>query len=325
MAAPEFHERPTRQKDSRIDSRAARSAEEGSVADTIAVLNMKGGVGKTTLAVNLASYCFDPGRAGVLLVDLDPQFNASQYLMDYKTYEAHLSAGGTIADLLIDSPTLTLRRRPKKKTIDDCVYRIRARQGPRKYFDLLPSQLALSHVVKNPAQMEYRLERLLQPIQSRYDYIFIDCAPTDSVLTTMALMASGFLLIPVRPDRFSILGYALVGETVRQFRDNSPNPHNIQELGTVFTQVNDATGIEGQCMAEIRRLATQDGSYVFSASLPVSRTFLRAVQNQTPAFETKYARTELKGSISDIVREMKTRIAAQKKTIADEQEKGSAT
>jgi cellulose biosynthesis protein BcsQ len=129
----------------------------------------------------------------------------------------------------------------------------------------------------------------------------------------MALMASDFLLIPVRPDRFSILGYALVGETVRHFRENSPDPHRVRELGTVFTQVNDATGIEGQCMAEIRKLAAQDGSYVFNASLPVSRTFLRAVQNQTPAFETKYARTELKGSISDIAREMKARIIEHKK------------
>ena len=146
------------------------------MAYTIAVLNMKGGVGKTTLAVNLASHCFSPGRDGVLLVDLDPQFNASQYLMNYETYDTHLKKGGTIADLLIDSPNLTLRRRVKKKTIGDCIYRVRARNAARKYFDLLPSQLALSHVVKNPAQMECKLERLLRPMQSKYDFIFIDCA-----------------------------------------------------------------------------------------------------------------------------------------------------
>lgn len=134
----------------------------------------------------------------------------------------------------------------------------------------------------------------------------------------MALMASDFLLIPVRPDRFSILGYTLLGETVRDFRNNSPDPHDVQELGTVFTQVNDATGIEGECMAEIRKSATTDGSYVFNASLPVSRTFIRAIQEQTPAFETKYAREELKGSISNIVREMKARITHLKK-------KGTAT
>ena len=127
----------------------------------------------------------------------------------------------------------------------------------------------------------------------------------------MALTASDFLLIPVRPDRFSILGYALVGETVRQFRENSLNPHTVEELGTVFTQVIDATGIEGQCMAEIRKQAARDGSYVFSASLPVSRTFLRAVQDQTPAFETKYARGS-EGQHHKHRGEMKTRISALK-------------
>jgi chromosome partitioning protein len=278
------------------------------MADTIALLNMKGGVGKTTLAVELASHCYTHGRSGVLLIDLDPQFNASQYLMDYKTYESHLKRGGTIADLLIDSPVLTLRRRRKKITFKECVYHVRTRQGSQKHFDLLPSQLALSHVVKNPAQMDYKLEKLLETARSRYEYIFIDCAPTDSVLTTMALMASDFLLIPVRPDRFSILGYALVGQTVRHFKDNSHDPHNVRQLGTVFTQVRDSTGIEGECMAEIRRQAAKDGSYVFNESLRFSPTFLRAIQNQTPASETKWARTELKGSISNIVREMKTRI-----------------
>lgn len=283
------------------------------MADTIALLNMKGGVGKTTLAVNLASHCYSRGRSTVLLIDLDPQFNASQYLMDYKTYEKHLQASGTVADLLIDSPVLTVRKRRKKPTLNDCIYRCKTAQASKSYFDLLPSQLALSHVVKNPAQMEYKLEKLLQSSHTRYDYIFIDCAPTDSVLTTMALMAADYLLIPVRPDRFSILGYALVGETVRHFRDNSPDPHNVRELGTVFTQVNDATGIEGECMTEIQTQAAKDGSYVFKSWLPFSRTFLRAVQNQTPAFETKYAREELKGAITDLVREMKTRITELKK------------
>lgn len=288
------------------------------MADTVALLNMKGGVGKTTLAVELASHCYTHGRSGVLLIDLDPQFNASQCLMDYKSYEQHLKTGGTIADLLIDSPVLTLRKRAKKTTFNDCVYRVKTRQGARRHFDLLPSQLALSHVVKNPAQMEYKLEKVLKTVQSHYDYIFIDCAPTDSVLTTMALMASDFLLIPVRPDRFSILGYALVGETVRHFRNNSQDPHNVQELGTIFTQVRDSTGIEGECMAEIRKLAAKDGSYVFQEPLRFSKTFLRAVQDQTPASETKHARQTLKGSISNIVREMKTQIAQQKK-------KGTAT
>lgn len=280
------------------------------MTSTIALLNMKGGVAKTTLAVNLAHHCFDKGGDNVLLIDLDPQFNASQYLMDFKKYEAHRRNGGTIADLLIESPTLSSTT-VNEKSFNDCVYHVKPKSGKRgNIFDLLPSELTLSHVVKNPHQMEFRLEKILQPVRSAYDYIFIDCAPTDSVLTTMTLAASGYLLIPVKPDKFSILGYALLGKTVSHFRTYCPNPHNVQELGTVFTFVpNSASPIERKCMKEVRELADKDDAYVFDAVLPVSQTFITAVQNQTPAFDTKYARTELKDSITRIVDEMKQRIA----------------
>ena len=285
--------------------------ESKTLSKTIALLNMKGGVAKTTLAVNLAHHCFDKGGSDVLLIDLDPQFNASQYLMDYKKYEAHRNSGGTIADLLIEVPRLS-GATVDEKEFDDCVFRVKTKPVKKgKRFDLLPSELLLSHVVKNPHQMEHRLEKILAPIRDRYEYIFIDCAPTDSVLTTMTLTASDYLLIPVKPDKFSILGYALLGQTVSQFRKNSSDPHKVSELGTVFTFVPSSLGInsiEQKCMNEIRELADKDDAYVFDSALPVSQTFITAVQNQTPAFDTKYARTELKDSITNIVLEMKRQI-----------------
>ena len=86
------------------------------MAITISLLNMKGGVGKTTLAVNLAWHIFQSDGKKVLLVDLDPQFNATQYVMDYKSFETHRKNAGTIADLLIEQPRLNLRLRKIKKT-----------------------------------------------------------------------------------------------------------------------------------------------------------------------------------------------------------------
>ena len=182
---------------------------------------MKGGVGKTTLAVSLA-WQFHSEGANVLLVDLDPQFNATQYVMDYKSFEAHRKKSGTIADILIDQPSLDLRPKKAKKKPANSLYRV-SNEGGKK-FDLLPAELRLAHVVKNPAQMDYRLEKMLATLQSHYDYIFIDCAPTDSVLTTMALMASDFLLIPMRPDRFSILGFTNLTNTIETFRQNCEDP-----------------------------------------------------------------------------------------------------
>lgn len=279
---------------------------------TVCLLNMKGGVGKTTLAVNLAWHAFRHAKKRVLLIDFDPQFNASQYTMDFEAYETHVRNNGTIADLLIESPELNLKSKPKTKSPKKCIARIEdggGTNGKKRYLDILPSQLELAHVVKNPAQMEYKLEKLLAPIRPEYDYIFIDCAPTDSVLTTMALTASNFILTPVRPDRFSILGFGNLIKTVRYFRENSNDANNVQELGIVFTQVRDSSTVEKQCMNSVRSAAKANKAYVFNGMLGFSNTFVRAVQDQTPAFETKYARDDLKANMTSIVEEMEARIA----------------
>ena len=275
----------------------------------ISLLNMKGGVGKTTLAVNLAWHTYSRSKKRVLLVDLDPQFNASQYMMHFQAYRDHVAENGTIADILIESPTLGLKKKPKKVPDKKRIARMEEAQAGH-YLDLLPSQLQLAHVVKNPAQMEYKLQKLLVPLGSDYDYIFIDCAPTDSVLTTMALTASHYFLIPVRPDRFSILGYANLLEAVEDFKARSPDPNNVRDLGVVFTQVRGQSSVESSSMNSIRAFADKNDSYVFDSELGFSDTFLRAIEDQTPAFRTKYARDELKVSLREIATEMVARIAA---------------
>lgn len=275
---------------------------------TIALLNMKGGVGKTTLAVNLAWHSYRHKKKRVLLIDLDPQFNASQYMLDFNVYKDHLKNNGTIADLLIDQPELSLTKKKKKAIPVSKRIAEMATAPSGHYLHFLPSQLALAHVVKNPAQMDFRLEKILSEIRHSYDYIFIDCAPTDSVLTTMTLTASNYILIPIRPDRFSILGYANLVDTVRAFKEKTPDPNDVKELGLIFTQVRGNNEVERSCMDEVRSLASSYGSYVFPSTLKFSNTFLRAVEDQTPAFETRYARDELKENLSNIVKDMEKRI-----------------
>lgn len=279
------------------------------MSDTISLLNMKGGVGKTTLAVNLAWHLYHQKGHNVLLVDLDPQFNATQYVMDYNDFDRHRKDNGTIADLLIERPSLNLRRGTKKRQ-PLSLYEIE-RQGTYR-FDLMPSELDLAWVVKNPAQMEYKLEKFLSQVRSQYNYIIIDCAPTDSVLTTMALTASDFILVPVRPDRFSILGYANLLETLKVFRSNCPDTHKVKEIGIVFTQVTGDSDVESECMNAIRVEAAKQKGYVFSATLDHSNSFIRAVRDQTPIFKTLYARHKTKQVISRIAKEMMDRIQKMK-------------
>src|SRR5205823_9703246 len=117
-------------------------------------------------------------------------------------------------------------------------------------------------------------------------YVFIDCAPTDSVLTTMALTASDYLLIPMRPDRFSILGFANLVETIKTFRSNCPDPHDVKVLGVVFTQVLGDSEVEDQAMVEVERAAKRERIPLLRSQLRHSRSFIRSVRDQTPIFET---------------------------------------
>lgn len=155
---------------------------------TIALLNMKGGVGKTILAVNLAWHFHWIENANVLLVDLDPQFNATQYVMDYKSFEEHRKDAGTVAELMMEQPSLSPRLKKIKTKPQAALHNVSTKGDKR--FDLLPAELNLAWVVKNPAQMDFKLEKILAKMKTGYDYVFIDCAPTDSVLTTMALTAA---------------------------------------------------------------------------------------------------------------------------------------
>lgn len=279
-------------------------------AEIISLLNMKGGVGKTTLAVNLAYHmAYNQGKR-VLLVDLDPQFNATQYTMRYDQFDTHRKSAGTIADLLIDQPILQAGSRKKKKDVRKAIYGLWEKKANGAKLDILPAELNLAFVVKNPAQMDSKLIKVLAPVSEHYDYIFIDCAPTDSVLTTMALNASGFVLIPMRPDRFSILGYANLRETINTFRDNCTNPNQVKELGIVFTQVTENSPIETDCIAEIQTAAADFQEYVFQSFLKYSASFARSINDRTPIFETAYAQQNTKQAAKDVANEMIKRIDA---------------
>lgn len=274
--------------------------------ETIALLNMKGGVGKTTLAFNLAWYLHQNGPANVLLIDLDPQFNATQCVMDFKTFQDHRKNKGTIADLLIDQPTLALKTKKSKSNPAKSLYRVEETGG--KGLDLLPADLELARVVKNPAQMDFKLEKLLEKLRPAYDYIIVDCAPTDSVLTTMALTASDHLLIPMRPDRFSILGFFNLLETVETFRANCLDPHSVKVLGIIFTQVTGSSDVEKSSMQEISAAALKESTYVFTNSLKYSQSFIRSVKDQTPVFQTSWAHTKTRNQVGKIAEELKQRI-----------------
>ena len=179
-----------------------------------ALANQKGGVGKTTTAINLSAYLAAAGRK-VLLVDIDPQANATSSLGVDK-----MALKRSIYDVLIENE-------PAASVI--MVTR-------RVNLDLLPSSPILAgaevELVSLQAR-EGRLRRALKPILGQYDYILVDCPPSLGLLTVNALTAADGVIIPVQCEYYALEGLAHLFETLRRIK-KSLNPQLAME-GVLLT------------------------------------------------------------------------------------------
>lgn len=200
------------------------------------IINMKGGVGKTTLTFNLASYLAELKDQRVLVIDLDPQANATVVSTEEEKYKAHLATKKTVADVFVHAYKTYGPVRPPKTpdlNIQDFLYEVYKSNTSKGRFDLIPSELMLSSVLKGMTLGPYDLEKLLTPtVRQQYDYILIDCAPTNSSLTTIALNTTQSVLIPMISDTFGAHGTALMKQVLEEHKyDYGVSP---KIIGVVF-------------------------------------------------------------------------------------------
>ena len=202
----------------------------------IALANQKGGVGKTTTAVNLAGIIAAVGRR-VLLVDLDPQGNAATCLgVDKARLET------IVGDVLLG----------RAQTAHAVI------PTGRPGFDLLPATTELAGMAVELANMprwEYRLREALKDVESAYDYILIDCPPSLGLLTINGLTAAERVIIPLQCEYLALEGLAQLKETIDLVREGL-NPR-LHISGVVMTMYDGRVNLAQQVVEEVRRYFPQ--------------------------------------------------------------------
>ena len=212
-----------------------------------AVVNQKGGVGKTTTAINLGAYLAQAGQR-VLITDVDPQANATSSLGLEKD-----KLQTSIYDALI-------RELPLKRTI---------MHSPDLGLFLVPSSPALAGAEVELVGMlarEYRLRQVLDPVATSYDYVLIDCPPSLGLLTINALTAArNGVIIPVQCEYLSLEGLSQLQQTIELVRTRL-NP-DLVVRGMVMTMYDGRTNLSRQVADEVRRYF---GNRTFRAVIPRS-------------------------------------------------------
>ena len=229
----------------------------------IAIVNQKGGVGKTTTAVNLTAALTERGRR-VLLCDFDPQANATSGLGVDKR-----KTGKTIYDSLINGadPNSAIQQ--------------------TKFGWLLPSDSALAGAgveLIGAQDREYQLRRVLQPLAEKFDYILIDCPPSLELLTLNGLCAADGILIPVQCEYYALEGLSDLMATLRAVK-RRVNP-GLEIFGVVLTMYDGRTNFSAQVAQEVRR---HFPGKVFTTMIPRNVRLAEAPSHGLPA--TAYDRT----------------------------------
>ena len=280
------------------------------MAHTVALINMKGGVGKSTLAVNLAwEMATDPWHKSVLVVDLDPQFNCSQYLLGAHEIETIIkNEHPTVWDIL-EQFTAVPGRPSSPLDPADAVIRVYPLYTYRSQgkIDLIPSRLELSQALRNPTDKEQLLKQAIQQLDKAYDLVVIDCAPTDSILTTAAYLAADYLLIPVRPEFLSTIGMPLLEQSLNRFASRYPN-ESPEVLGLVFNAISEYSPEEVTSRNEVQQVAHARKWPVFDEEITYSKSFPKSAREGRPIFWTTYTRTKTKKNFHRFASEFADRV-----------------
>lgn len=275
----------------------------------ISFINMKGGVGKTTLSVNVAyalAYFFDKK---VLIVDVDPQFNTTQYLVTPQDYIKYIEDDTrlTVFDIFrtgpLTMPTTVGQGRKEVRpaaTLKNTTIPIYHDRGK---LDLIPSALELMMLESSTRGTENRLAGFLHSTKNAYDNIILDCPPTTSIFTISAYIASDAFVTPVKPDYLSSVGLALIDSAIVQYQQDFSK--SVTLLGVIFNAVNRSYTLDRDIMRQVK----DSGRPVFRNYLRRSTNIAKAVRAHQPIFLYSQSKEEHGPDIRKIAEELLEKLA----------------